>query len=278
MTSDSDSDSFKSVRSRSPSPTASSPPSKLNPQEEAARKTESQGQKTAANAQFAAADYSSALQGYDKALASLPTYLDFEIAVLKSNIAACQLKVQEWKEAEKAAGQGLDCLERVDPESVKLNTTDGRHGHSNETESEHGRIQEVDDVTAEVIESLEERTGHTHAEIQRIRIKLRLRRAKAREELGGWQALEGANEDYQILLKMGSGLSGLDERSVRKALATLPSKLEAAKSREMGEMMGKLKDLGNGILKPFGLSTDNFKLQQQEGGGYSVQFDQNQKT
>lgn len=40
-------------------------------------------------------------------------------------------------------------------------------------------------------------------------------------------------------------------------------------------MTGQLKGLGNMILGKFGLSLDNFKMEKNEQGSYSVQFQQN---
>jgi len=53
----------------------------------------------------------------------------------------------------------------------------------------------------------------------------------------------------------------------------LPPRVEEAQKSEMGEVMGKLKELGNGILKPFGLSTDNFSMVKDGStGGYNLSF------
>lgn len=109
-------------------------------------------------------------------------------------------------------------------------------------------------------------------DIHRIRAKALMRRARAKSELGGWGNLQGAEDDYKALSQT-STLPPQDKKIVQKALAGLPPRIDQAKQKEMGDMMGKLKELGNGILKPFGLSTDNFNMVKDEKtGGYSMSF------
>ena len=109
-------------------------------------------------------------------------------------------------------------------------------------------------------------------DIQRIRAKALMRRARAKSVLGGWGNLQGAEDDYKALSQI-STLPPQDKKIVQKALAGLPPRIDEAKQKEMGDMMGKLKELGNGILKPFGLSTDNFNMVKDEKtGGYSMNF------
>ncbi|KPI36025.1 Tetratricopeptide repeat protein 1 [Cyphellophora attinorum] len=243
-----------------------------------------------ANAEFAKADYSSAISTYDKALAELPTYLDYELAVLQSNIAACHLKLEQWKEALDACEAGLNGLERELP-TKKLSATknkEGKNGPQPNGAKSSSDLSGTDDAEFNGTPQVNSPTNSNNStsptarrqSITRIRIKLLLRRARARSSLTpqSWSHLAGALEDYKTLATEPSYLSQLppsDLATVRKALVELPPKVNEAKDREVGEMMGKLKELGNGILKPFGLSTDMFKMTQDPAsGGWSMNFDQ----
>lgn len=253
--------------------------------------TESNNLKTSANSLFAHGSYGEAIQTYDRALSSCPNYLDYEIAVLESNISACHIKLEEWKEAIENATKSIDALERIDPLPKPKADKDEAKAKKETSQQSSGVVEEVDDATAEKIEALE-KSGKTLHDVQKIRVKAFLRRAKARSETGGWAALQGASEgmihsmvfrtccahfwllDYTYLATV-SNLSPLDRKTVQKSLAELGPKLDKAKQDEMAEMMGKLKGLGNSILSPFGLNTDNFQfVKDEKTGGYSMNFNQ----
>jgi len=258
-----------------PDPTPA-PTDRFSPEEESSMLTQSNDLKTTANALFTTSSFQSAIQTYDRALALCPNYLDFEIAVLRSNVAACHLKLEEWREALESATKGVECLERVEPlpqpTPVKAKPADADG-------SEGGEVEEVDAATETRIAALQQ-SGHTLSEVRKLQIKLLLRRAKARTSLAGWANLQAADEDYRILLSpaMQPSLSSMDHRQVVENARKLAPRLNEAKDREMAEMMGKLKGLGNSLLKPFGLSTENFQFQKDEKtGGYSMNFDQGRK-
>jgi len=79
---------------------------------------------------------------------------------------------------------------------------------------------------------------------------------------------EKAFSDYQEVLKLDPrNLAALD------GCRRLPPMINERNERMKTEMMGKLKDLGNVFLRPFGLSCDNFKMEEQPGGGYSVKLE-----
>lgn len=168
----------------------------------------------------------------------------------------------------------LEKLEQKDP----LLNPDGKK------EEEEKKKEQDDDVEEEIVssgatraapapDSTDDAVKTLKANIQRIRSKSLMRRARARSEAGGWQNLAGAEEDYKALAAKPESLAPADLRIVRTQLRQLPPRTKAAQEKEMGEMWGKLKDLGNGILKPFGLSTENFNMVKDEKtGGYSMNF------
>ncbi|XP_071827824.1 tetratricopeptide repeat protein 1-like [Apostichopus japonicus] len=102
-------------------------------------------------------------------------------------------------------------------------------------------------------------------------IKVLLRRAQTYELL---EKLDEALADYQRALEMDPGC-----HIARAACMRLPGEINERNEKLKAEMMDKLKDLGNMVLRPFGLSTDNFKVQQDPNtGSYSMNFMQNNKT
>jgi len=95
-------------------------------------------------------------------------------------------------------------------------------------------------------------------------VKAILRRARIYEET---DKPHESLKDYERILE-------LDPKHVESIVAVktrLPEKVKDKEETMKAEMMDGLKKLGNMCLKPFGLSTDNFKfVQDPNTGGYSV--------
>ena len=192
---------------------------------------------------------------------------------MKSNIAACHLKLEDWKAAIESANAALDALDRLLPKQKQKKKEDEAAAAAKD-----GGVVEIQGEGAEAEEKELKKlqiSDQRRDDILRIRSKALMRRAKAKSEEGGWGNLQGAEDDYKILAQTPS-LPPQDRKIVQAALTSLPPRISVAKEKEMGDMMGKLKELGNGILKPFGLSTDNFKMEKDPNtGGYNMNFTQN---
>ncbi|XP_058483507.1 tetratricopeptide repeat protein 1 isoform X2 [Solea solea] len=99
-------------------------------------------------------------------------------------------------------------------------------------------------------------------------VRALLRRAELYEQT---EKLDEALDDYKKVLERDP-----NNGSARGACTRLPQQIQDRNEKLKEEMMGKLKDLGNMILRPFGLSTNNFQVNQdQNTGSYSVNFVQN---
>lgn len=128
--------------------------------------------------------------------------MDYEIAILKSNIAACFIKLEDWKAAVDSATEALDRLERI----LQLpSSSSSFKGKNKEKEDEEGHDDDdgkAVEITAEgdgeqeeddALATLQKRDKQKE-DGQRIRAKALLRRARAKSELGGWANLQAAHE------------------------------------------------------------------------------------
>ncbi|XP_068958571.1 tetratricopeptide repeat protein 1 [Petaurus breviceps papuanus] len=99
-------------------------------------------------------------------------------------------------------------------------------------------------------------------------IRAILRRAELYEKT---DKLDEALEDYKSVLEKDPSIYQAGEACMR-----LPKQIEERNEKLKAEMLGKLKDLGNLVLRPFGLSTENFQIKQDSSSGsYSINFVQN---
>ncbi|NWI33602.1 TTC1 protein, partial [Sula dactylatra] len=99
-------------------------------------------------------------------------------------------------------------------------------------------------------------------------IRALLRRAELYEKT---EKLDEALEDYKAVLEKDPSV-----HQAREACMRLPEQIEERNEKLKKEMLGKLKDLGNLVLRPFGLSTENFQIKQDSStGSYSINFVQN---
>jgi tetratricopeptide (TPR) repeat protein len=201
---------------------------------------ESNSIKAEANQLFTATCYDQAISCYDRALASCPSYFDYEVAVLRSNMAACYNKLEDWKASVDSATACLDCLERVIPSDDKVDSKEKKQdsGSAESVVEISGDDEEAEQEELKRLQKIDEKKNN----VLRIRAKALMRRARAKSQLGGWGNLQGAEEDYKLLAAM-DNLPPDDKRVVQKALGDLPARINQAKEKEMGEMMGKLKDV-----------------------------------
>ncbi|XP_078587488.1 tetratricopeptide repeat protein 1-like [Branchiostoma floridae x Branchiostoma japonicum] len=105
-------------------------------------------------------------------------------------------------------------------------------------------------------------------ELQPDYVRALLRRAQTYEVL---EKLDEALTDYQRVVELDRAC-----HVARAACMRLPDEIKERNEKMKAEMMDKLKDLGNMVLRPFGLSTANFRVDQnQDSGSYNIQFVQN---
>jgi tetratricopeptide (TPR) repeat protein len=212
--------------------------------------------KVEANQLFGSKCYDQAISCYDRALSSCPNYLDYDVAVLRSNIAACYLKLEDWKAAVDSATASIERLDKVispssqekAAESSSESTAPTKTQSTDEVVEISGDDEEAEEIQLKRLKEQDEQRTN----VSRIRAKALMRRAKAKSQLGGWANLQGAMEDYQILAGMDT-LPQDEKRIVQRALRELPERLNQAKDKEMGEMMSKMKDVSG--RSPFLLST-----------------------
>ncbi|OLP83258.1 Tetratricopeptide repeat protein 1 [Symbiodinium microadriaticum] len=97
-------------------------------------------------------------------------------------------------------------------------------------------------------------------------VKAYARRSTAYEELKKWH---DSLEDLKKAIELDPSLRSKESRRI----AMLEQRAQEQFEKDKDEMLSKLKELGNTVLGKFGMSTDNFKMEQDpDTGSYSIKF------
>ena len=154
--------------------------------------------------------------------------------------------MEDWKAAVESATISIERLSKIIPPTPQGEGNESKEKQTPESEKKHtDAVVELsgDDEEAELkeLQRLQEQ-DEQRGKVMRLRAKVLMRRAKAKTEIGGWGSLQGAAEDYQAISAI-ENLSADDKRFVQRALRELPERINQAREKEMGDMMGKLKEV-----------------------------------
>ncbi|WWC66857.1 uncharacterized protein I206_100764 [Kwoniella pini CBS 10737] len=218
-------------------------------------------------------NYEKAIEFYLKAINHLPPTPELDQKEI----------IKEQEEKVKISNSGIE--EVTDEEAFKIQENSNKLNNSNQEESDRINIQlEIKELTKAVWGNLaacyiaikdDKKAVEACTEALKIDpkyVKGLHRRATSNERIGDLTALLSAKEDYtllQTILPKSSTILPF----VKKSLSNLSSQIEIKEKEQMDEMMGKLKEMGNSLLSNFGLSTDNFKFEKQDNGGWGMQFE-----
>jgi len=160
---------------------------------------------------------------------------------------------QKQLDSEKSENQTSEIqVEKVEEPAAEMRSI--LHGNLSAVQKRDGRLKEAIENASESL-----RLNPSYQ-------KVRLRRAEMYEEND--QPHESM-EDWKLIIE-----TDPTNKSAKAAMNRLPPKIEEKNEKLKAEMFDGMKKLGDMCLKPFGLSTNNFKLEQNEGGSYNIKFQQ----